>query len=129
MGASRRESTPRARERRRLVSVRSASWLLIATGCNQISGLDPTTVRDLEPPACSTVQFGSPVELDQFDDGDREVDPQLSSDGSELWYVSNTTGTSNRYLLFRGVRSSDTGPFVGHSWSSSTTAAGTVARR
>lgn len=91
--------------------MRRAAFLLIGAGCNQIYGLDPTTVRDLEPPACSTVQFGSPAKLAQFDNGDREGEPQLSSDGTELWYTSNTVGTNSKYLIFRGVRAADTGPF------------------
>lgn len=104
-------------QRSTLVEVRRAVLFLTLVGCNQVYGLDPTTARDaldLEPPPCSSVQFGAPLELSQFsanDDG--EFDPQLSADGRELWFVSNQgVATMNRYLLFRGVRTSTAEPFA-----------------
>ena len=91
-----------------MVEVRRAV-LVLTFGCNEVYGLDPTTVRDLEPPACSTVVFGVPMQLDEFRDGNEEYDAQLSADGSELWLVLSTPigGGENRNLLHRATRGAD----------------------
>jgi hypothetical protein len=91
-----------------MVEVRRA-LLLLTFGCNELYGLDSTTVRDLEPPACSTVQFGVPVHLDEFRGGFAEYDAQLSADGNELWFTSSTeiAGGGRRNLLYRTVRGDD----------------------
>ena len=91
-----------------MVEVRRALLLLTLAGCNEFYGLEPTTIRDLEPPACATVQFGAPVQLEEFREGVTELDPQLSTDGTELWLVITTlTSGGNRDLLYRTVRGAD----------------------
>jgi hypothetical protein len=92
-----------------MVEVRRALLLLTLTGCNEVYGLDPTTVRDLEPPACSTVQFGVPVQLEEFRDGATEYDAQLSADGNELWFTMDTVlpDMERRNLMYRTVRGAD----------------------
>jgi hypothetical protein len=95
-----------------MVEVRRALLLLTLAGCNDFYGLDPTTVRDLEPPPCATVQFGAPIALPEFAGDDNELDSQLSADGTELWFTSNTgAATENRFMMFRATRASTTEPF------------------
>jgi len=89
--------------------MRCAVLALSVVGCNQIYGLDPTQVRDLEPTECSTIQFGPPMSLAQFDDnGVKEFDAQLSADGKELWFI---TIPGPLYVLHRGVWNDRTGEF------------------
>lgn len=90
--------------------VRRVLWLLTLAGCNQVYGLDPTTVRTLEPPFCSTVQFSVPQILPEFDDDDDiEFDPQLSANGKELWFAFATpiSGGGYRNQMYRSVRVGD----------------------
>ena len=86
-----------------MVEVRRALLLLTLAGCNDFYGLEPTTVLDLEPPPCATVQFGVPLQLDEFRGGDTEFDGQLSTDGNELWFVKSTliNNGESRDLLYR----------------------------
>ena len=92
-----------------VADVRCAVAVLTLAACNQVYGLDPTTVRTLEPPACSTVQFSIPRVLPEFAGGDREFDPQLSGDGKELWLVMATpiSGGEDRDLMYRSVLQGD----------------------
>ena len=59
---------------------------------------------------CSTVQFGVPQILPEFDDdNDIEFDPQLSADGNEIWLAFDTpiSSTERRNLMYRSLRGSD----------------------
>jgi len=89
--------------------MRCAVLALSLVGCNQIYGLDPTQLDDLEPPACSTVRFGPPRAIPQFVDGAAELDPQLSADGNELWF---TRAEVAGFTILRGTRESADAPYT-----------------
>jgi len=85
---------------------------LALVGCNQVYGLDGTTLddpSDFEPKDCSAVRFNAPMPIAEFAGGDTEFDPQLSPDGNELWYVTNPNGP---YEMFLATRPAAGMPFV-----------------
>src|SRR5688500_16783517 len=84
-----------------MTRMRRAALTLALVGCNQVYGLDATSLD--EPTECATIRFGAPTPVEPFaPDGNAELDAQLSQDGLELWFVYQDSTS----VIYRATRSS-----------------------